>query len=370
MNFKSSLLGIILIMVIMFSTASCRSPATTKTPRQFFTMTPMQHPVEKPSAEISSSTNITWENYIKKIAENRKYDLLYEQQDSLNLAEYLKKIVAEKPAVIDALKECNSNAFLIDLDKDGINELCLVQCEGSIRHYFVLVFKKKDESYVCASKSEGDIFPVKYNNEVHFISTAYDFQTKFKKSIIEYEVKGLAFNPKRIWKVNYTYDISVLPQSITKMIDNHYLNSLNDYKISDSNIAKITDIPGSSSFNVELVDNKNNNILKFKVDLWLTSVGYAPNRWYIELKDDRIRKFKGIDQVESKDGEESVCYGLKFYKDGLDNIFLLKVSYPFFTTKTTKDGDLKIQLFKFNKDSVEKVEDIMIEPKIEIKGGI
>jgi hypothetical protein len=56
----------------------------------------------------------------------------------------------------------------------------------------------------------------------------------------------------------------------------------------------------------------------------------------------------------------------KWIQDESDNIFLLKVSYPFFTADAHKDGDLILQLFKFYKNSVEEVEKRLIEPKVEI----
>jgi hypothetical protein len=61
-----------------------------------------------------------------------------------------------------------------------------------------------------------------------------------------------------------------------------------------------------------------------------------------------------------------VCFGLRFYKDESDNIFLLKVSYLYFTMNAHKDWDLILQLFKFNKYSVEEVEKELIDPKVEV----
>lgn len=353
---------IAIIAVIMIFTVSCSNEVPTEASN------------DKAIKESIINEKEAWENYLNNIIRNRELELLYTQKyPEINLNEYLEqnKISIQGDSFeIDILKSTNVMSFLIDLDKDGIDELCLLQCEGSIRHYYVKVFKKKNEVYIDVSTTDGYMFPVKYNNEAHFIRIEKDFETKFTDSVIEYELKGLTFKEKRVFNIKYTYDVSELPKLMTKIIDDEYLNSLNTYKISDSNVAKIDEASSEyePSYDIELIDKKNNNIFRFTTKLWFTSVGYAPNYWKIESKDDSTHKFKGIDQIVTyTDTNEAVCFGFRFYKDESNNIFLLKVSYPFFTKDAYKDGDLILQLFKFNKNSVEEIEKELIEPKVEVQ---
>lgn len=317
----------------------------------------------------------TWEEFINGCILKHDLKSLYTQKDSeINLSEYVEqgKIIFDgDSSEKDILINDNVDAFLIDLNKDGIEDLYLVQCEGSIRHYYVNVYEKKDDVYVDTSKNmtDGYIFPIRYNSEVHFLEIVHDFQTKFTSAIIEYEFNGSVFEQKNIIHIDYSYDMSQLPESITNIIDSEYLYSLNSYEISDSNIAEINNITSQPSCDIILDDKKNNNIFNFKVELWLTSVGYAPNQWEIEANDESTSLFDGTEHMITNRNEgtdENVCFGLKFWKDEDDTIYLLKVSYPFFTMDDRIDGELILQLFMFNMDSVEEVETIRIEPTIEI----
>jgi hypothetical protein len=155
---------------------------------------------------------------------------------------------------------------------------------------------------------------------------------------------------------------------MTEIIDNKYLNSLKNYEISGSNIAQIKQNSEQPSYDIVLDDRKNNNLFKFTLEIWKTTVGYAPSEWRFDAKDTSTRNFKGIENVITHQGtDETACFGIKFYKDESGNVFLLKVSYPFYTSNTHKDGDLILQLFKFSKNSVDEVEKKLIEPKVEIK---
>jgi len=338
--------------------------ASTATPTK---ISPMVSPTNKPE---------TWEDYLYSIIKNRDFELLFNQKNSqINLLEYLKQskiLIKGSPTEIEELKYFNQAAFLFDLDKDGVNELCLLQSEGSIRHHFVEIFKKKNNIYVDTSMAEGYIFPFKYNNEVHFISIENDFNTKFTNAVIEYEINGLSFKQKEIYIISFKYDVSQLPKSITKIIDDKFLNSLSNYKVSESSIAKIKQISESPCYDVDLVDNGNNNIFKFTFKLRTTSVGYAPNEWKFISRNEKTHKFNGTEQMvthRAAGTDETVCFGLKFYKDEFGNIFILKVSYLYFTINVGKDGDLILQLFKFTKNSVEEVEKKIIQPKVVVQRG-
>lgn len=315
----------------------------------------------------------TWENYITDIIKTREFNLLYEHTyPEINFKDYIKKgklKMKGSTTKIEELENTNEKAFLINLDKDSVNELCLLQCEGSIRHYYVMVYKRENGIYVYKSTMDGYINPVKYNNKVHFISIESDFETKFVNAVIEYSVDGLTLKQKEIFNINYTYDVSKLPESITKIIDSNYLNSLSNYKVSDSNIANISKTSEAPAYSIVLLDEKNNNNFKFTLSLWLTSVGYAPNEWDLKTLDKRTLNFSGINKVitHREEGTDvTVCFGVKFFKDESNDIFLLKLSYPFYTAAPKKDGNLILQLYKFNKNSVDEVENRLIEPKVEV----
>lgn len=362
---------ITVITLLLVLSVSCvvkeRSATHTQTPTKASpTTTPTKTPKE------GAPANNSWENYLIKLIEARKANILWEQRESqIDLEENIKqgKISIDSSFDYASYKDSISYSFLIDLDKDKIDELCMVTCAGSVRDYTTYVFKKENGVYVNASiydgaMDSGYIFPYKHNNEIHYIEIINEFETKFMGTIIEFELNGLTFIPKRVFKINYTYDVSNQPKVITDMIDNKYLNELNKYIISDSNIAQIT-----SSHLINLTDMKNNNFFKFTANLWSTSVGHAPSHWELESEDNRTLKFKGIDKVLThKDlgTDINICFGFKFYKDEMGNVFLLKVSYPFFTIAERKDGDLTLQLFKFNKNSVDEVYKKLVEPKVEV----
>ncbi|UKS25816.1 hypothetical protein LOZ80_30330 [Paenibacillus sp. HWE-109] len=325
-----------------------------------------------PTEILLTKKQEVWESYLYRIIRNREVDLLYTQQDfEINLEEYMKQdklSIVSNPSEMDSIKNYYESSYLIDIDKDGIDELYVITCEGSIRQYYGNVFKKKNEAYVLENTFDGHIIPIRYNNDLHFISIENDFETKFIDSVIEYGVNGLAFKPKEKLNIIYTYDSSEIPESMTKMLDNEYLNSLNKYEMLGSNTANITKISEQPSYDVQLIDDKYKNVFNLTIKLWLTSVGYAPNHWEISTHDDSKHHFKGMEQIEAND--ESVCYGLKFYKDKSDQVFLVKISYPFYTLEARKDGDLIIQLFKFHRNFIEEVENIRIEPEIEVRAEI
>ncbi|TXK82612.1 hypothetical protein [Paenibacillus sp. N3.4] len=357
------------ITVIILLIVSCSRKESIHTFTEAATVTPTKDPTE-----ISlTNRQEDWESYLYRLIKNREENLLYTQQDfEIDLAEYIKQgkiSLQNDPAEIKAIINSIDSSFLIDIDHDGIDELYVIQCEGSIRQYYGTVFKKKNEVYVEMSEFKGHILPVRYNNDVHFISIFNNFETKHTEAVVEYEVNGLAFKPKEILNINYLYDVSAVSKLMGKMIDNEYLNSLSSYEISDSNFANMPEISNESSYDVKVTDEKYKNTFNWTIKLWLTSVGYAPNSWEISSKDESTHKFNGMGQIETngdKVTDDSVLYGWKFFKDEFDQLFLIKVSYPFFTLEDRKDGDLILQLFKFNKDFVEEVEKVRIEPEVEV----
>lgn len=330
-----------------------------------------QEPVQAVNEPTPVNTQETWEDYLYSAIENRNEVVFFTQYDfEISLDEYKKLPIEKDPSQFDYIGDAYEASYFIDIDDDGVDELYVITCEGSIRQHYGNVFKKKDNAYVQADRFEGRIFPVKYNSEVHFISLEYNFETKFIDAIIEYEVNGLAFKPEETLIIQYTYDVSKLPEPVKSMIDNDSLSSLSNYEVMSSNIASITQIPEQSSLNVQLVDNKHKNRFDFNIHLWLTTVGYAPNQWEITSGDDATHSFRGMDQIESNEENNtdgSIDYGYKFYKDDSDQVFLLKISYPYYTVEERKDGDLTLELFKFNQDSVERVVKIRIEPTIEVQ---
>lgn len=340
---------------------------------------PIERPTDVPTKEstevsneesaepITKSGNDTWENYIINIIHNRDVGSLLDLKYSeINLEEYLKqrKISVDKghSGFEESILSSREGAFLIDLNKDGTDELWINICQGSMWNYSAEIFEKKEGKYVLSESINGRIFPVKYNQETHFVEIGRDFCTKFTSEIVEYKVEGITLKPKDVFSINYTYDAVVLSEKMKKIIDNEFLNKLSSFEIPQSNIGNSNE----ESDEIELIDRKNGNTFNFKTLLWLTTVGYAPNEWRIQSEDEFTRKFKGIEQIETQDERNEVCFGFKFYKDELDNIFFLKASYPFYA-EPLKDGDLILQLYKFNKDSVEEIEIKRIEPKIEIQ---
>ncbi|MNI50373.1 hypothetical protein D3C73_1050300 [compost metagenome] len=295
---------------------------------------------------------------------------MWAQSDyEVNLEDYVQQGVFDSSAELNMSMSLYETAYLIDIDNDGVKELYVITCEGSIRQYYGNVFKKVRNGYVLANVFEGNIFPYSYNNETHYISIDYDFETKFAIAIREYSANGLAFELQKTMNILYTYDVSKLPAAMSDLVDNEYLNSLDEYAISDSSEAIITRETGSGYYDVQVTDHANTNTFNFHIELWLTSVGYAPNEWKIRSADDRTRDFKGMEQIIGEaepGGNESINYGLRFVKDSSDRLYLLKISYPFFTTGDRQDGDLTLELFKFNSDSVVKVEEIILKPVVNI----
>ncbi|BFT69560.1 hypothetical protein PAENIP36_10020 [Paenibacillus sp. P36] len=368
-----SRLGLFIGLSILFLAIGCSFISNSKESPKTIGVT-VSETTTKNQSEISlTDTQKRWESYLYSILIHREMNLLFTQQDfEINLDEYIKQgkiSIKGNPSEMESIKNDYDSSYFVDMDQDGVDELYVITCEGSIRQYYGTVYKKENEDFVVASTSEGHIIPVKYNKEVHFISIESDFETKFTNAVIEYEINDLAFKPKEILNIKYTYEASMIPETMTKIIDARYLNTLSKYEIGDSNTASITKISEQPSYDVRVIDEKYKNVFNFNIKLWLTSVGYAPNHWEISTKDDSTHHFKGVEKIASNADEgtdDSVCYGLRFYKDESDQLFLLKISYPFYTMEARKDGDLILQLFKFNRNDIEEIDKLRIEPKIEV----
>ena len=371
MGIQKNIKKIASIIVVLMITSSCSNIEPIETlkdePTKVQTEASNTVATEKPADSAPESVAETWENYLVNIIQKRDIGSLMDlKYPEINLDEYLKqgKIYVDKGnPETDWIFSSEEGTFLIDINKDGTDELWVNICQGSMRNYSANIFEKKEGKYVFSESVDGFIIPVKYNGEMHFIENSINFSTKFSSGIIEYEPEGIKLKQKAVYGINYIYDVSKLTDAMKKIIDNDFLNKLSCYEIPEINIAKVN----KESDIIELKDTKNKNSFKFMIKLWPTTVGYAPNEWKIQSADDITGRFNGIDMIETHEGSETVCFGLKFYKDEWGNLFLLKLSYPYFTTKPRKDGDLILQLFRFNKDTVEMIEKEIIEHGIEIR---
>lgn len=251
------------ITAVLMITASCSNMEPIEMPTDVPTKAPTEASnivvTEKPIVSIPKSGKKTWENYLNNIIQNRDIGPLLDLKSSeINLEEYLRldKISVDKgDSEIDWILSSKEGAFLIDVNKDGTDELWVNVCQGSMRNYSVKIFEKKEGKYVLSESVDGRKFPVKYNGEMHFVENSINFCTKFSSGIVEYEPKGIELKRKAVYSINYTYDVSGLPKTMTKIIDNEYLNKLNDYEIPESNIAKIN----QESDIIEMTDTKNKN---------------------------------------------------------------------------------------------------------------
>ncbi|PKM93112.1 MAG: hypothetical protein CVU84_17535 [Firmicutes bacterium HGW-Firmicutes-1] len=321
--------------------------------------------------EIIKSTikvDTKWEDFLNDCIINQKLELL-RPDESTQIS--LKAYVEEKKIIIEAdsnemefLVTENMDAYLFDLDGDGVNELYVVQCEGgSDKFYYVKIYKQTDDVFVETVITVGNIFPITYDSKVHFLSIEYDYETKLRNAVIEYEFNGLFFEQKKTSQFDYGYNTSELSELMSDIIDDNYLNNLKNYQMSDSNIAIINKATNQPPYDIELFDTKHNIKFIFTVDLFHTSNWYSPNQWEITTSDEYTLKLEGIEQLITRI-DENVCFGIKFYQDGLDNIYILKVSYPYFTVHEPKGGELILQLFRLEENEICEVENIKLEPTI------
>ncbi|WP_342561738.1 PT domain-containing protein [Paenibacillus sp. FSL R7-0345] len=339
------------------------------------TVAPTVAPTIEPTvAPTPGQRQEPWEDYLHSVVERREEYLFFaEQKFEINLQEQVEQgditLVGDESKYFFSTGSYRS-AYFIDFDKDGVDELYVITCEGSIRQYYGHIYKRDGEVYSWIDTFEGGIMPYEYNNEIHFLDIIADFETKFTNAVIEYEAEGLTFKPVKTLEVNYTYEVSALPEPWSNVISSAELDTLNEYEILKSPDATVTKLTEQPAYDVQVTDEKNNNTFKFTVQLWLTTVGYAPNYWEIIAADEDTRQFKGMDQINSRKAggkDNEINYGLKFYKDAASGqMFLLKISSPFFTIGVRKEGDLILELFRFNENDVEQIEEVLLEPEVEI----
>lgn len=313
-------------------------------------------------------------DYLNSVVERREEYLFFaEQRFEINLQDRVKQ--GEITLVNDSegfspIADSYVSAYLIDIDKDGLDELYVITMEGSIRQYYGHIYRQNSEEYTWVDTFEGNIIPFEYNNEIHFLDVVADFETKFTSAVIEYEADGLAFKPVKTLEVNYTYNVSELPEPWSKVISSAELNKLHEYELLCSPDATVTRLTEQPAYDIQVTDDKNSNTFRFTVQLWLTTVGYAPNYWEILAADEDTQHFIGMEQIDSDQASSTngaVNYGLKFYKDAASGqLFLLKISYPFFAMETRKDGDLILEIFRFNEKDAEKIDEMLLEPNVEI----
>lgn len=315
----------------------------------------------------SYANDQSWDEYIAEGLYKDKLIKLLSTNESIKLN--INKLKKNKK-LTNAMEpwEINdiSDAYLVDINDDNVKELLLVLVQGSMRNYSLRIYEKNSDSYVLLDEQEGYMSPVIYNNEIHFIKIYTDFDTKFLSQVIEYRFDGSSFKQKVVYDIKKYYDVSGISK-FNEIINNNYLNSLDSYPASKSNIM-ITDRPNNDHhMSVMIDDKKNSNLFKFNIYLQYTSVGYAPTEWIIESKDKFTVQFKGMGQIFTNN-DNLICLGYKFYKDKSNNIFMLKISYDFYNKlDNVKIEDLVLQLYKFNQDSIEKVDSIIIHPKIVVQ---
>ncbi|MDF9840234.1 hypothetical protein M2105_001233 [Paenibacillus sp. PastF-1] len=315
-----------------------------------------------------------WEDYLNSVVERREEYLFFtEQRFEIHLQDRVKQgeiTLVNDSEGFSSIEDSYVSAYLIDIDKDGLDELYVITVEGSIRQYYGHIYRQKGEMYTRVDTFEGNIIPYECNNDIHFLDVVADFETKFTSAVIEYEADGLAFKPVKTLEVHYTYDVSELPEPWSKVISSAELNTLHEYELLRSPDATVTKLTEQPAYDIQVTDDKNSNTFRFTVQLWLTTVGYAPNYWEIFAADEGTQHFKGIEQIDSDQTsgtKGAVNYGLKFYKDAASGqLFLLKISYPFFTMETRKDGDLMLEIFRFNEKDAEKIDEVLLEPNVEI----
>lgn len=315
----------------------------------------------------SYANDQSWDEYIAEGLYKNKLKKLLSTNESIKLnnnklLQNKKLADSMEPWEINAI----SDAYLVDINDDNVKELLLVLVQGSMRNYSFRIYEKNSDCYVLLDEQEGYMSPVIYNNETHFIEIKTDFDTKFLSQVIEYRFEGSLFKQKVVYDIKRYYDVSGISK-FKEIINNNYLNSLDNYPASKSNIMK-TDGPNNDHhLSLVIDDKKNSNLFKFNIYLQYTSVGYAPTKWIIESKDEFTEQFKGIGQIFTNN-DDLICFGYKFYKDKFENIFMLKISYDFYNKlDNVKIEDLVLQLYKFNQDSIEKVDSIIIHPKIVVQ---
>ncbi|KUP22946.1 hypothetical protein [Paenibacillus sp. DMB5] len=340
---------------------------------------PTEQPIVTQGAEpVTVSTpgqrQGAWEDYLNSVVERREEHLFFaEQSFEINLRDRVKQgeiTLVNDSEGFSSIEDSYVSAYLIDIDKDGLDELYVTTMEGSIRQYYGHIYRQNGEEYTWVDTFEGDIIPYEYNNDIHFLDVVADFETKFTSAVIEYEADGLAFKPVKTLRVQYTYDVSELPEPWSKVISSAELNTLHEYELLRSPDATVTKLTEQPAYDIQVTDDKNSNTFRFTVQLWLTTVGYTPNYWEILAADESTQHFIGMEQIDSDQARSTngaVNYGLKFYKDAASGqLFLLKISYPFFTMETRKDGDLILEIFRFNEKDADKIDEVLLEPKIEI----
>lgn len=316
---------------------------------------------------LTNANELSWDEYITEGLTNNKIRNLLSTNESIKIS--IKELIKNKEFTnVMESWEINaiSDAYLVDVNNDNVKELVLVLCQGSMRNYSFRIYEKNGDSFALLDEKEGFMSPVIYNNKIHFIKVKSNFDTKFISQVIEYRFDGSSFKQNMVYNIKKYYDVSEI-HKLKGIINNNYLNSLDSYPASNSDIMLIDRSNGEHNMNVVINDKKNNNVFNYNIYLQYTSVGYAPTEWKIESKDEFTNQFRGMEQIFTSN-DDLICYGYKFYKDKSDNIFMLKILYDFYNKlDNVKVEDLILQLYKFNKDSVEKIDRIIIHPEIEVQ---
>lgn len=306
---------------------------------------------------VSQSSLLSWDEFLKQEIETLNFDLLYSNAVKECVYESWER-TTDFPLNSEIAYE-RERVYTVDINNDSLEELLIHRVEGSMRNEYTDVYELSNDKYVLIQSIEGNIIPILYNGKVHYINVFNDFETKFLKGINEYTVENQTLSLEKTYFIEYNYETNRLPDYVT--ID--LLNRLISYDVSDTVARLLSD--NYDEF-IEIIDAKTENAMSFDVELDYTSVAYHPNRWKIKSADDWTLTIEGIEAFSTEhpdSNSEEVCIAFDvLYEE--ENVMLLKISYPFYSSSITRNGDLTLKLFKLNGRSLEKIDEVIVSPII------
>ncbi len=291
-----------------------------------------------------------WFNYIETII--RKGELYQKMDSQRERYQNINYYLENKQVILKDFYSSDANlaAIFIDIDGDQVDELWLIQREGSGNFDSTLIFKKQNKVFKEVGYLDSYAIPYLYQGRIYFIGVTQDMETKNPKYVNFYRFKGLKPIVQKQYQLDYQYDLtSILHSKFKKIPSRKDLKKLVDFSEPISEVAQITKKLTENEYHLEVIDEKYNRKLEFYAGLFFRPAS-SPLHW--DLRN------RGKVTIGNIDEDEYYCRGFTFFRDNLGYLSLLKAFYC--------GNKVIIRVYRFEKNSLKKVLETSINPKIVI----